>query len=75
MSGLATDPEFIPCPVWVKKADSGLLTADIGVEISDVRFTPESGHAQRGHRCLLSAIIGHPDTLKLAWSAALTLQV
>ena len=23
--------------------------ADIGVRISDVRFTPESGHAQHGH--------------------------
>jgi len=27
--------------------------ADTGVEISDVRFTPESGHVQRRHRCLL----------------------
>jgi hypothetical protein len=25
----------------------------------NVRFTPESGHAQPRHRCLLSAIIGH----------------
>ena len=33
--------------------------ADIGVEISDVRFTPESGHVHRRNRCLLCAISGH----------------
>ena len=30
--------------------------ADIGARISDVRFTPESGHAQHLHQCLLRAI-------------------
>jgi hypothetical protein len=30
--------------------------ADIGEWFRDVRFTPQSGHAQRQHRCLLSAI-------------------
>ena len=29
--------------------------ADIGVEISDVRFTLKSGHAQHRHRCPLCA--------------------
>jgi hypothetical protein len=32
--------------------------ADIGVEISDVRFTPESGHAHQRHRCPLCAMCG-----------------
>src|SRR5262245_21517226 len=33
--------------------------ADIRKRIRDVRFTPKSGHAQRRHRCLLSANSGH----------------
>src|SRR5262249_34189725 len=33
--------------------------ADIREWIRDVRFTPESGHAQSRHRCLLSANSGH----------------
>ena len=33
--------------------------ADISQHIRDVRFTLKSGHAQRRHRCLLSAISGH----------------
>ena len=33
--------------------------ADIGERIMHVRFTPESGHAQRHHRRLLSARSGH----------------
>src|SRR5262249_42518130 len=33
--------------------------ADIRERTRDVRFTPRSGHAQRRHRCLLSAISGH----------------
>jgi len=36
---------------------SGSL-ADISALISDVRFAPESGHAQRRRQCLLSAISG-----------------
>ena len=32
--------------------------ADIGVEIRDVRFAPESGHTERQHRRPLSAISG-----------------
>jgi len=34
--------------------------ADIGTWITDVRFTPESGHFQRRLRCPLSAKSGHP---------------
>jgi hypothetical protein len=30
--------------------------ADVGQPVGDVRFGAESGHLQRGHRCLLSAI-------------------
>src|SRR5215471_1134458 len=33
--------------------------ADIREWIGDFRFTPESGHAQSRHRCLLSAISRH----------------
>jgi hypothetical protein len=33
--------------------------ADIGVQLTDVRFTPESGHAERQHRRALSANSGH----------------
>jgi hypothetical protein len=33
--------------------------ADLRSRMLDVRFTPQSGHAQRPHRCLLSAISGH----------------
>src|SRR5689334_23564246 len=33
--------------------------ADVGQPIRDVRFAPESRHAQRQHRCLLSAISRH----------------
>jgi hypothetical protein len=33
--------------------------ADIRERIRDVRFTPNNGHAQRRHRCLLSANSGH----------------
>jgi hypothetical protein len=33
--------------------------ADIGTRSSNVRFTPESGHSQRGLRCPLSAKSGH----------------
>jgi hypothetical protein len=32
--------------------------------IRNVRFTPQSGHAQRQHRCLLSAKSGHLRILK-----------
>jgi hypothetical protein len=39
--------------------------ADNGERISDVRFTPKSGHAQRQHRCPLSAISGHIGKLFL----------
>jgi len=31
-----------------------------GSRTSNVGFGPEIGHAQRGKRCLLSAIGGHP---------------
>ena len=34
--------------------------ADIGVGLSDVRFTPETGHAQPRHTRLLSAKSGSP---------------
>src|SRR5512141_885499 len=34
--------------------------ADISERIRDVRFTPESGHAERQHRGPLCAISGHP---------------
>jgi hypothetical protein len=38
--------------------------ADISERIRDVRFAPESGHVQRRHRGLLSAISGHcPDDI------------
>jgi hypothetical protein len=33
--------------------------ADISERTKDVRFTPESGHAERQHRRPLSAISGH----------------
>ena len=33
--------------------------ADFGEQIRDVRFTPKSGHAQRGIACPLSANSGH----------------
>ena len=33
--------------------------ADIARRTSDVRFTPKSGHAERRHQCLLSAISRH----------------
>jgi hypothetical protein len=33
--------------------------ADLRSRMLDVRFTPQSGHAQRPHRCLLSAKSGH----------------
>ena len=33
--------------------------ADIGERIMHVRFTPESGHAQRHHQRLLSAMSRH----------------
>jgi hypothetical protein len=39
--------------------------ADIWVRIRDVRFTPNSGHAQRRHQCLLGAISGHQDDDRL----------
>ena len=42
--------------------------ADIGQRIGDVRFTRKSGHAERRHRCLLSAISGH------TWGPIATLQ-
>ena len=35
--------------------------ADIAARSRHVRFTPESGHAQRQHRCLLCAISGRPS--------------
>ena len=40
--------------------------ADIRVEVSNVRFSPESGHAHRQHRCPLSAISRHSDNAPLA---------
>jgi hypothetical protein len=39
--------------------------ADIGQPIRDVRFTPNRGHAQRLHQCLLSATSGHIGKLFL----------
>ena len=36
--------------------------ADISERTRDVRFTPESGHAQRQHRCPLSAKSGRYRT-------------
>ena len=39
------------------------FVADIGQPIRDVRFTPESGHAERQHRRPLSANNGHSRRL------------
>ena len=46
----------------------GSLAVECG--ILDVRFTPKSGHAHRGHRCLLCAISGHCAVLDAPASAA-----
>ena len=40
------------CPLWV-------TLADIGAALSNVRFTPESGHHRKPSPCLLSANNGH----------------
>ena len=45
--------------VYITQAEvrSGSL-ADIGVQISDLRFTPESGHRARRGQCRLGAMCG-----------------
>jgi hypothetical protein len=35
--------------------------ADLEAQISDVRFTPKSGHAESRHQCLLCANSRHGD--------------
>ena len=47
----------ISCRVFTQPGSK----ADISASITDVRFTPESGHSQRRRKCPLSAKSGHSE--------------